>query len=82
MGSTLNLCVLFQRELGLLSKVELLTLRWRLFGRAAIWSRAQNRPTLKFAVDPPWRNWWLHLIDKLNSPLPPFNCYAVEPIAT
>jgi DNA-directed RNA polymerase subunit N (RpoN/RPB10) len=31
-----NLCVLLQRELGLLEKMQLQTLRWRLFCRAAV----------------------------------------------
>ena len=34
-----NLCVLLQRKLGQLEKCELNTLRWRLFSRAAVWSR-------------------------------------------
>ena len=45
-----NLCVLLQRRLGQLEKVELNTLRWRLFARAAVWSRARGKPTLKLAV--------------------------------
>jgi hypothetical protein len=45
-----NLCVLLQRKLGQLEKCELNTLRWRLFGRAAVWSRARGKPTLKLAV--------------------------------
>jgi hypothetical protein len=79
-----NLCVLLQRELGLLEKVELATLRWRLFNRAAVWSRAQGRATLKLAVAQPWRDWWVQLAEKLNSALPPLNCNAVEwsPVCT
>src|SRR5262249_33096850 len=74
-----NLCVLLQRELGLLEKVQLQTLRWRLFCRAAVWSRAQGQPTLKLAVqDQEQRQWWMELIEKLKSWLPPFNCNAVE----
>lgn len=74
-----NLCVLLQRELGLLEKVELRTLRWRLFCRAGVWSRAHGQPTLKLAVrGQPERNWWLKIIEKLNSWLPPRNYYAVE----
>ena len=45
-----NLCVLLQRKLGQLEKCELNTLRWRLFSRAAVWSRARGKPTLKLAV--------------------------------
>jgi hypothetical protein len=74
-----NLCVLLQRELGLLEKIELRTLRWRLFCRAGVWSRAQGRPTLKLAVrGQPARDWWLQIIEKLTSTIPPFNCNAVE----
>jgi hypothetical protein len=74
-----NLCVLLQRELGLLEKVELQTLRWRLFCRAGVWSRAHGQPTLKLAVrGQRERNWWLQIIEKLNSTLPPLNCNAVE----
>jgi len=75
-----NLCVLLQRELGKLEKMELATLRMRLFLRAGVWSRAQGRPTLRLAVPPSWRMWWIALIEKLRSPLPPLNAYcnAVE----
>ncbi len=73
-----NLCVLLQRELGRLEKVELNTLRRQLFCRAAVWSRAQGRPNLRLAIPARWRDWWMQLIDKLNSPLPPLNCNAVE----
>ena len=74
-----NLCVLLQRELGLLEKVELQTLRIRLFCRAAVWARPQGRGTLKLAVAAAeHRRWWVKLIEKLNSWLPPTNCDAVE----
>jgi hypothetical protein len=74
-----NLCVLLQRELGLLEKVELQTLRWRLFCRAGVMSRAHGQPTLKLAVrGQRERSWWLQIIEKLNSTLPPLNCNAVE----
>jgi DNA-directed RNA polymerase subunit N (RpoN/RPB10) len=72
-----NLCVLFQRHLGQTHKVELQTLRFRLFSRAAVFSRAQGRPTLKFAIAPPHRAWWRSLLEKLQSPLPPWNCNSV-----
>jgi hypothetical protein len=76
---TYNLCVLLQRELGLLEKVQLQTLRWRLFCRAGVWSRAQGQPTLKLAVrGQKERNWWLQILEKINSSLPPLNCNAVE----
>ena len=73
-----NLCVLLQRELGWLDKVQLRTLRWKLFCRAAVWSRARGRATLRLAVPKRWRPWWLKVAEKLNSLLPPFNCDAVE----
>jgi hypothetical protein len=74
-----NLCVLLQRELGLLGKVELRTLRWRLFCRAGVWSWAQGRATLKLAVrGHEDRAWWLEIIEKLNNWLPPMNSNAVR----
>jgi DNA-directed RNA polymerase subunit N (RpoN/RPB10) len=76
-----NLCVLFQRHLGQTQKVELQTLRFRLFSRAAIFSHAQGRPTLKFAIPPPHRAWWRSLLEKLQSPLPPWNCNSVGSLA-
>src|SRR5262249_3610984 len=73
-----NLCVLLQRELGQLEKVPLQTLRWRLFCRAGVWSRAQNKPTLKLAVrGEKERNWWMQVVEKLRSMLSPLNCNAV-----
>ena len=70
-----NLCVLLQRRLGQLEKCELNTLRWRLFGRAAVWSRARGKPTLKLAVSgPPARAWWRQILAKLTGPP---NCHAV-----
>ena len=76
-----NLCVLFQRHLGQTQKVERQTLRFRLFSRAAVFSRAQGRPTLKFAIAPPHRTWWRSLLEKLQSPLPPWNCNSVGSLA-
>lgn len=74
-----NLCVLLQRELGMLEKVQLQTLRWRLFCRAAIWSRAQRKATLKLAITgDQQRDWWIKVIEKLKNLLPPLNCNAVE----
>lgn len=71
-----NLCVLLQRRLGQLEKCELNTLRWRLFGRAAVWSYARGKPTLKLAVRGEQnRNWWREILNKLTA-LP--NCNAVE----
>lgn len=75
-----NLCVLLQRELGKADKLELQTLRMRLFLHGAVWSRTHGQPTLRLAVPPRRREWWIAIIDKLRSPLPPFNlyCNAVE----
>lgn len=71
-----NLCVLLQRRLGQLEKCELNTLRWRLFSRAAVWSRARGKPTLKLAVPAKeHRNWWREILAKLTAPI---NCNAVE----
>lgn len=70
-----NLCVLLQRRLGQLEKCELNTLRWRLFGRAAVWSRARGKPTLKLAVrGAEARAWWLQILAKLTGPP---NCNSV-----
>jgi hypothetical protein len=70
-----NLCVLLQRRLGQLEKCELNTLRWRLFGRAAVWSWARGKPTLKLAVrEEDHRSWWREILGKLTA-LP--NCNAV-----
>ena len=61
-----NLCVLLQRKLGQLEKCELNTLRWRLFGRAAVWSRAGGKPTLKLALrGHQARDWWRQILAKL-----------------
>ena len=70
-----NLCVLLQRRLGQLEKCELNTLRWRLFGRAAVWSKAGGKPTLKLGVrGEANRNWWRQILSKLTAPP---NCHAV-----
>ena len=70
-----NLCVLLQRRLGQLEKCELHTLRWRLFARAAVWSRARGKPTLRLAVrGAEARHWWHDILLKL---LAPPNCHAV-----
>lgn len=70
-----NLCVLLQRRLGQLEKCELNTLRWRLFSRAAVWSRARGKSTLKLAVrGQTHRTWWREILTKLTA-LP--NCHAV-----
>lgn len=71
-----NLCVLLQRRLGQLARCELVTLRWRLFTRAAVFSRPQGKATLKLAVrGREAREWWRHLLEKLTAPP---NCHAIE----
>jgi hypothetical protein len=71
-----NLCVLLQRKLGQLEKCELNTLRWRLFTRAAVWSKKGGKPTLKLAIrGEELRAWWLQILEKLTA-LP--NCNSVE----
>jgi hypothetical protein len=70
-----NLCVLLQRKLGQLEKCELNTLRWRLFARAAVWSKKAGKPTLKLALrGEEMRAWWLDILEKLTA-LP--NCNSV-----
>jgi hypothetical protein len=70
-----NLCVLLQRRLGQLEKCELNTLRWRLFSRAAVWSRARGKPTLRLAARGEQnRQWWRKILAKLTAPP---NCNAV-----
>ena len=71
-----NLCVLLQRRLGQLEKCELNTLRWRLFSRAAVWSKKGGQPTLKLAVrGKENQEWWRQILEKL---LAPPNCNSVE----
>ena len=73
--ATYNLRVLFQRRLGQLEKCELNTLSWRLFSRAAIWSRTGGKPTLRLAVRGSQnRHWWQEILTKLTAPP---NCNAV-----
>lgn len=70
-----NLCVLLQRRLGQLEKCELHTLRWRLFSRAAVWSRKGGKPTLKLAVrGKEAQQWFQQILEKLTA-LP--NCNSV-----
>jgi hypothetical protein len=73
-----NLCVLLQRKLGQMEICQLNTLRWRLFSRAAVWSHAQGKPTLKLAVrGEDNRNWFREILNKLLA-LP--NCNAIGPL--
>jgi hypothetical protein len=71
-----NLCVLLQRKLGQLEKCELQTLRWRLFRRAAVWSRKGGKPTLKLAIrGEKARQWWRQILEKLTA-LPNCNSFG------
>ena len=64
-----NLCVLLQRRLGQREHCQLQTLRWRLFTKAAVWSRAQGKPTLKLAIrGEDQRSWWREILAKLTGP--------------
>lgn len=72
---TYNLSVLFQRHLGWLDKVNIGTLRFRLFSTAGIISQSQGRPTIKLGVSLQVRAWWQRVWEKILSPLP--NCNAV-----
>ena len=74
-----NLCVLLQRRLGQLEHCQLQTLRWRLFTKAAVWSRAQGKPTLKLGIQgQEQREWWREILAKLTGPP---NGNAVETLA-
>ena len=77
--ATYNLCVLFQQRLGQPAKSELRTLRWRLFRRAAVFSRPQGQPTLRLAVrGQDARRWCLRMLAKLRGDP---DCDAVETLA-
>ena len=77
--ATYNLCVLFQQRLGQTAKCELRTLRWRLFRRAAVFSRPQGQPTLRLAVrGQDARRWCLRMLAKLRGDP---DCDAVETLA-
>ena len=74
-----NLSVLFQQRLAQPTKCELATLRWRLFRRPAVFSRAQGRPTLRLAIrGADTRRWCLRLLAILRSAP---RCDAVESLA-
>jgi hypothetical protein len=74
-----NLCVLLQRRLGQLQHCQLQTLRWRLFTRAAVWSRSRGKPTVRLAVQgQAQRTWWREILAKLTAPP---NCNAVASLS-
>lgn len=72
-----NLCVLFMRRLGMMEqKIELRTLRWRLFSCAGVFSLKGGKPTLKMAIEgESARAWWLQVLKKLTA-LPNCNAFA------
>ena len=72
---TYNLSILFQRHLGWLDRVNIATLRFRLFSTAGIISRSQGRPTIKLGVAIQDRAWWREIWNKILAPHP--NCNAV-----
>jgi hypothetical protein len=72
---TYNLTVLFQRHLGWLDRVNIATLRVRLFSTAGIISLSQGQPTIKMGVRIQNREWWRRIWDKILAPIP--NCNAV-----
>ena len=76
---TYNLAVLFTRHLGWLERVNMRTLRYRLFGCAGIISRAAGTITLKLGIPPSQRAWWRCLWEKLLSPFPNCNAVAQSP---
>src|ERR1043165_4093895 len=72
---TYNLSVLFQRHLGWLDRVNIGTLRFRLFSTAGIISQTGGRPTIKLGVSLEKRDWWRKIWEKILTPIP--NCNAV-----
>jgi len=72
---TYNLSVLFQRHLGWLDRVNIGTLRFRLFSTAGLISQARGRPTIKLGVRLETRAWWRRIWEKILTPIP--NCNAV-----
>ena len=72
---TYNLSILFQRHLGWMERVNVATLRYRLFQNAGLLSFAQGLTTIKIAIARPNRVWWRRLWEKILSPIP--NCNAV-----
>jgi len=72
---TYNLSVLFQRHLGWLDRVNIGTLRFRLFSTAGIISQIAGRPTIKLGVSLEKRDWWREIWEKILTPIP--NCNAV-----
>ena len=61
-----NLARLFQMHIHGAERVELKTLRLRFFARAAVFSRAQGRNNLRFAIARKWRERWMQTVAKLK----------------
>ena len=75
-----NLCVGLQRRLGQLQRAELTTLRWRLFGCAAVFSHTGGKPTFKLAVaTEKGRRWWRTLLQRFAHDQT--YCYAVAALS-
>ena len=72
---TYNLSILFQRHLGWMERVNVATLRYRLFQNAGLISFAQGVSTIKIAIARQNRAWWRRVWDKILSPIP--NCNAI-----
>jgi hypothetical protein len=66
-----NLARLFQMHISGAERVELKTLRLRFFARAAVFSRAQGRNTLRFSIAQKWRERWLQTVAKLRETFHP-----------
>jgi len=71
-----NLCTLFQRKLGWLSRVTAATLRFRLFTTGGIISNKAGRTTIRLGVSEEQREWWREVLTKLLCEFP--NCNAVS----
>ena len=79
---TYNLVKLFARHLGILATATITTLRHRLFHCAGIVSRCQNQTTLKLAIPPPQRPWWLSIWKHILHPNPIAMQLSLEPQIT
>lgn len=73
-----NLVVLFERFLGWMERYAVQSLRFHLFTTAGIISQSGGVTTIKLAVPPKRRSWWMRLWERIASPFP--NCNAVAPL--
>jgi Transposase DDE domain group 1 len=76
---TYNLAVLFQRHLGWLDRVDISTLRYRLFATAGIISQTHGATTIRLGVAVENRPWWRRIWQKILSELPNCNAVAQSP---